>query len=78
MVLLLKYVGRAIAIISLLYSIIAAMQIDYDPILSEDILLASAQKQFVLMVLGFGLFGGLVLMALSRIVEVLEDKFGTE
>ncbi len=78
MVLLLKYVGRAIAIISLLYSIIAAMQIDYDPILSEDILLASAQKQFVLMVLVFGLFGGLVLMALSRIVEILEDKFGTE
>ncbi|XKH51366.1 hypothetical protein LG275_03975 [Chryseomicrobium palamuruense] len=73
-----RYLGGAIAIISLLYTIIAAMQIDYDPILSEDILLASAQKQFVLMVLGFGLFGGLVLMALSRIVEILEDKFGTE
>lgn len=78
MVLLMKYLGTAIAIISLIYSIIAGMQIDYDPILTEDILLANAQKQFILMVLGFGVFGGLVLMALSRIVEILEDKFGTE
>lgn len=78
MVLLMKYLGRAIAIISVLYSIIAGMQIDYDPILTEDILLASSQKQFTLTVLTFGLFSGFVLMALSRIVEILEDKFGTE
>lgn len=78
MVWTMKAVGVLTLIISCLYSFVTFMNIDSDPILDTDILLASAQKQLVATVLFLGTFSGFVLFGLSRIIEILEDKFGTE